>query len=196
MLFSYCLSSTEVEGCCCSSSLLVPLCHSILQICPHPLVWWCLLSWTRESSTTLLCSPESDASLKSKTKNMRSQPPLLTCEGSGKREVLDWVGAWRLVSLEGWRSSASELYVYLAGQRETQIQDPTTCTPHRGFNQLVRTEDTHAVIKCLSYLDNLMSVRTWDKPLNVINNAISNIENHATICTVCALDNETWLTGQ
>ena len=54
------------------------------------------------------------------------QPSLLTCEGSGKREALDGVsdgasdgaGAWRLVSLEGWRNSASELYVYLAGQRE------------------------------------------------------------------------------
>lgn len=94
----------------------------------------------------------------SKTKTMTTEFPwdhqlsLLTCEGSGKREALDWAGAWRLASPEGWRNSASELYVYLAGRGEKQIQNPKTCTPHCGFNQLVQTEDTHSGIKCSSYL--------------------------------------------
>ncbi len=96
----------------------------------------------------------------SKTTTMTTEFPwdhqlsLLTCEGSGKREALDWAGAWRLVSPEGWRNSASELYVYLAGPREKQIQIPKPCTPHCGFNQLVQTEDTHCVKKCSSYLSN------------------------------------------
>lgn len=38
--------------------------------------------------------------------------------GSGKREPLDGAGAWRSVSLEGWRNSASELCVYLAGAKK------------------------------------------------------------------------------
>jgi len=44
--------------------------------------------------------------------------PLLTCEGSGRRGPWGAAAVWRPVSLEGWRSSASELYVYLAGQRD------------------------------------------------------------------------------
>lgn len=98
-----------------------------------------------------LC-PISIYNLLSSPSDIMSQLSLLTCEGSGKRELLDWVGAWKPVSLEGWRNSVSELCVYLVGQREKQMQSATTCTPLCGFNQLVKTEDTHGVIKCFSYL--------------------------------------------
>lgn len=54
---------------------------------------------------------------------------LLTCEGSGKKAAWDGEEAWRLVSLDGSRSLASELCVYLTGQRG---KDATTCMPHRG----------------------------------------------------------------
>ena len=52
----------------------------------------------------------------------------LTCEDSGKGGQLDGVGAWRPLSLEGWRNSASELFVYLEAEGKKAIQNPTTCT--------------------------------------------------------------------
>lgn len=65
-------------------------------------------------------------------------PSLLTCEGSGRKGVSDWAEGGMLASPEGWRNSASALYVCLAEQKHRRVHIATTmrvsirCTAKHG----------------------------------------------------------------
>lgn len=123
---------------------------------------WILLWWAKFNLNYTLF-------VFTKTTSQKSPPSVLTCEGSGKKEASGGAGAWRPVSPEGWRSSAWELCVYLAGQRERRVQVPTACTSHCGLQPAAADRGRAQRGEVLGLLQQFPPLHAWDKPLRVRN---------------------------